>query len=232
MNLQTRINALLGEKGAKPAHLAVAVGATRATVSDWTGGKTKSISPEYLFKVADYFEVQEEWLANGTGVKYRSGSAIQPTITDRTYSDIVPASTESGERNQGCVYVHSYELWRGEVESEIRLMSVPSHWLEANGYTADQLKNIQMPDDSQADRIRKGDLVAVNIEWGGTLKNDTLYAVLIGNKYTLRRTAFQANKSLVLRCRNDQYPDETIEEPDIGTLDILGEFALFFGSFA
>ena len=109
-------------------------------------------------------------------------------------------------------------------------MSAPTAWLESNGLRADQLKTIEVPDDSQADRIRRGDWVAINIEWGGKLKNDETYAVRIGGEYTLRRVAWQANGSLTLRCRNEDYPDEVVQAQDVDSLDILGSFARFQGN--
>ena len=229
MNLQIRINDLLAEKGAKPAHLASATGATRATVSDWVHGKTKSISPEYLFSAAHFFGVNELWLSTEKGPKYKSDARSESLLTGNNPSGIVEPSTEYGGRNEGYLYVRSYEMLRGEVAEEIRPMTVPASLLVTLGIDASQLANIKMPDDSQADRIRKGDLIAINLAWSGNIKNDTLYAVKIGDSYTLRLTAVQANKSVILRCKNGNYPDENIPEDDIAGLDILGEYVCFFG---
>ena len=146
-----------------------------------------------------------------------------------------PASTYNISDNidapyaTGGAYVQSYEHWKGIVENEIRHTSVSKNWLADSGYNIGQLKTTEMPDDSQKDRIRKGDTVVVCVEWGDTLKHDTLYAVRLGGQYTLRKTAHQANGNILLRCRNRDYADETIESSSIEKLDILGEFARFEG---
>ena len=148
----------------------------------------------------------------------------EPSFSDNNYSNSMDVRSATGG-----AYVQSFEYWKGLVKNEIRQMSVSKIWLATSEYKIDQLKTIEMPDDSQSDRIRKGDTVVVCVDWGGTLKHDTLYAVRLGGQYTLRRTAHQANGNILLRCRNRDYADETIESSSVDKLDILGEFVRFEG---
>lgn len=223
--LQSRLTEALREKGAKPAHLASAVGATRATVSDWVNGKTKAISPDYLFAVADFLGVYPDWLAHGKGPRRMSDAAANPT------QRYLPTYSTGIKAVDGGRYVQSYELWRNEVAQEIRFMSVPQDWLEKNGYSVDQLKSMNMPDDSQAPRVRRGDTIVVNIEWGTILQNDCIYAVKLGGQYTLRRIAYRSNGCVVLSCANGNYADETIGKTEISNIDVLGQAVRFEGSF-
>ena len=70
MNLQDRINECLLEKKAKKVDLARATKSPRATISDWTSGKTKKLSGEKLLLAAEFFNVKPKWLEDGSGEKY------------------------------------------------------------------------------------------------------------------------------------------------------------------
>lgn len=216
------------QKGWSSADLIRESGVPQGTVSKMENLKQDTLG-KYGLKLQRALGVRFEWLAQGEGDPYEKNTAYPPT--EKNLSDRMNSPAKEAGRNEGHVYVQSYELWRGEVEAEIRFMTVPVDWLETEGLIVDQIKTIEMPDNSQADRIRKGDIVAVNVVWDGNVKNDTMYAIRIGGQHTLRRTAFQANGNLILRCRNDEeYPDETVSRYEISELDILGEFLRFQGS--
>ena len=70
MNLKDRINSCLKEKNVKKTDLARATKSPRATVSDWTSGKTEKLSGDKLLLVAKFFNVSPEWLQTGKGEKY------------------------------------------------------------------------------------------------------------------------------------------------------------------
>jgi transcriptional regulator with XRE-family HTH domain len=53
--------------GLNQAQLAQAVGVSRAAVSQWESGDTKSMQPVNLFKVARALNCSAEWLATGNG---------------------------------------------------------------------------------------------------------------------------------------------------------------------
>jgi phage repressor protein C with HTH and peptisase S24 domain len=66
MSLQERINQLFEENPDKSqSDLSRFVGVSRATVSDWRSGKTKSINSENAFKTGTFFNVSPEWLVTG-----------------------------------------------------------------------------------------------------------------------------------------------------------------------
>lgn len=188
---------------------------------------------KYAIALQKALGVSMEWLMTGHGDAIKSGGdiGVTRTLPDLSKSTHNPVTVNNPARTtedaDGYVAVESYEVWSGLAAAEVRHMTVPARWLEARHMSASQLKSIEMPDDSQAGRLRRGDWVAVNVEWGGKLRNDTVYAVKIGGEYTLRRVAWQANGSLVLRCQNDDYADETLSAEDASGLDILGEFACF-----
>jgi len=71
MSLQERINELFSENPQhKPADLARFLGISRAAVSDWLSGKTKTIAGHNAIGVAKYFHVNFEWVQSGKGKKH------------------------------------------------------------------------------------------------------------------------------------------------------------------
>ena len=126
--------------------------------------------------------------------------------------------------------IQSFELWRGVLQNETRHMTVTVDLLDSLGLRAGNLRSIEMPDESQSGRIRKGDHIAINIKFEAPPKNNAMYAVKLGDQYTLRRFVYRANGGITLSCSNPDYPDESISSDEINDLDILGEFALFQGT--
>jgi len=62
----------LKQAGMKPADLAVAIGVSRATVSQWVNGPTKKLEGEHLTRAARALGVDAHWLATG---EQRPGAA-------------------------------------------------------------------------------------------------------------------------------------------------------------
>lgn len=85
-----RLNDRLAETGMKQADLVRAAKVSRAAVSGWVSGNTKSIQAVYLFPVARALGVNPEWLATGKGEKFpvhiaqqTQGAYIVQSINDK-----------------------------------------------------------------------------------------------------------------------------------------------------
>jgi len=79
--LQSRVqhafDALPPEKRSKKA-LADYCGVTPPSVNDWFSGKTKSLKGNSLIRAAEYLNVREQWLADGTGpMERRTGLVVE-----------------------------------------------------------------------------------------------------------------------------------------------------------
>jgi len=73
MALNDRINDLFAENPTrKNAELARFCGVSRATVTDWRNGKTKTIEGDNAINVAKFFGVRSDWVQNGKGKKRES----------------------------------------------------------------------------------------------------------------------------------------------------------------
>jgi transcriptional regulator with XRE-family HTH domain len=97
MKLNDRINEMLAERKVRKVDLAKATGSPRATISDWTSGKTTVLTYDKLIKAAKFFGVNADWLATGKGDKYPLPSwteiaypnpeQLKPAHEHRAYED-------------------------------------------------------------------------------------------------------------------------------------------------
>lgn len=206
-----RLEELTANRGDK-AKLARATGFSPSQISQWlSDDKTTSrqISEDTARVIEVSLELPVGWM----------DSANMTTTPD------------TNNRKHGHVYVQSYELWQGQVEKEIRFMSVSMNWLEKEGYSEGQIISIEMPDDSQAGLVNRGYEVAVNIEWGNELINDVYYAIKIGGSVTIRRVEYTYVDDIMLRCQNPDYSDQIVSKKEIEKLDVVGIAVRFQGSF-
>lgn len=70
MALKERINELFNERPElKNNHLALAIGCSRSTITDWRKGHVATISGDMAFKVGEFFGVSPKWVQTGIGKK-------------------------------------------------------------------------------------------------------------------------------------------------------------------
>lgn len=99
MNLKDRIIECLAEKDVKKSELAAATKSPRATISDWTSGKTKKLSGEKLLLAASFFDVNPDWLNSGKGEKKIETAVSRVNIHTQLsgQSNIEPISATTGK---------------------------------------------------------------------------------------------------------------------------------------
>lgn len=130
------------------------------------------------------------------------------------------------------VYIVSFEFFSGQVDREIRFMSVSSAWLTSEGHSRDDVVSIEMPDDSQYGIVSRGFEVAINTNWGKKLKNNRYYAVRFGDSPpTVRRVEIQFNDDVLLKSINPDYTDQLVPANQVHELNIVGEAIKFQGVF-
>lgn len=232
MVIKERLAFALDESGKTQADVARDCNVSTAAVALWFSPRAKdiiNIKHENIVKLAPSLGVSVEWLTN----TYTNPSSKRARTSQNTSALMQVADKVAGYIGQEVEYVsiQSHEYWRAEVTAEIRFMSVPVQVLEEKGLLHSDVKSMQMPDDSQAGRILKGDMIAVSVVWGPEFAEDELYAIKIGGRYTLRRAMNAINGDLLLRCRNsDSYPDMVVAKDKKKDLDVLGKFVGMFGS--
>lgn len=84
-----RINSLCKEKGTNVTAMCKALNVARSSLSELNRGRTKSLSYDYISKIANYFNVNPDYIAGKTEQKEKPfGKAKEPDITfnDFTYA--------------------------------------------------------------------------------------------------------------------------------------------------
>ena len=79
-SLSERIRRAMERKGMRPAELARRVGISRASVSDWMSGKTKSLDGENLLRAAEALSVSPRWLQTGFGKEDLAPAQVSDVI--------------------------------------------------------------------------------------------------------------------------------------------------------
>lgn len=215
-------------KGWSAADLVRESGVPQGTISKMEKHKQNTLG-KYGIQLQKALGVSFEWLATGEGDPFHKN--CDSNATDIAYSDSMDTLPQDGGRDKNHIYVESYEYWSGDVASEIRFMSVPISWLKNEGYSSDQIKSIEMPDESQSGLVNQGFEIAINIEWGSKPLDNLYYALEIGGRITLRRIEYQYNGDLILRCLNEKFNDQRVSEAEIKDLRIVGVAVKFQGSF-
>lgn len=129
------------------------------------------------------------------------------------------------------VRIETHESWiDGETQKESR-MTVPSAWISSNGFNADGLKSITMPDNSQSSLVLEGYEIAIHIDFDGELKNNAFYALKIGGNITLRKIEYKATGGAMLRCVSNDYADESVTLDELANIEVIGQAVMFQGSF-
>lgn len=159
-------------------------------------------------------------------VTLEANNLMKPEPPTPGTGDILHDHQHFHGRLGGLTHVRCYELDKKELSTEVHGMTVLTRWLEEEGISAEDLVSIVLPDDSQGPRRMKGDVVAINTNYGQLLKNDKLYAIKLGEKHTLRRIAYLGSGDVMLSCSNPDYKhaEERIHKSQIDNLEILGEY--------
>lgn len=233
MVMKARLHEALRKSGKKQADIARDIPVSTAAVAQWFHEEKPdqfTLKHKNIIGVAKSLGVSVDWLEG------RTDKASNVTSTDNNLTIPLDRSEKSGDivhyvpdadgHAWQLTAVQSYELWAREVDKEVRGMVVLTKWVEEEGIDASKLVSIELPDDAQGPRRIKGDVVAVNMDYGQSLKNDALYAIKLGEKHTLRRVAILGNGDIMLSCSNPDYKhaEERIRKEDIQDLDILGEY--------
>lgn len=81
MALKDRINELFeANPEKKNNHLALYIGCSRSTVTDWRNGKTSAISGAFAYKVGEFFNVRPKWVQTGLGKKELQSDGVRDIV--------------------------------------------------------------------------------------------------------------------------------------------------------
>ncbi len=152
--LADRIVALTSELNWKPAELARQAEVSRASVSDWLSGKTKTLNPEVAQRLERKSGFNAIWLATGQGNR-KALTTAEPVAPSA--GDYLPIRRVKLKLSAG-ISGFAIEVLNGELAP----IFFARKWFEAHGFKPEKLLAIQVEGRSMESTVFDGDWVVVN----------------------------------------------------------------------
>jgi transcriptional regulator with XRE-family HTH domain len=102
-----RINSLCKEKGTNVTAMCKALNVARSSLSELNRGRTKSLSYDYISKIANYFNVNPDYIAGKTEQKEKPAQNVQVrdendniVVLDKETRDLIDSLRSKPERKK------------------------------------------------------------------------------------------------------------------------------------
>jgi phage repressor protein C with HTH and peptisase S24 domain len=185
MNMATRINAVLNERGMSKTDLWKGVGVSSGAVSHWlNGGK---LSGENLVKVSKVLRVNPVWLETGKGVKDGENRKLEE-ITVNDESEYVGIKRVDFKISAG-VSGFAIEYYDGE-RSPIFFRR---DWIEKNGYDQEKLFAMPVSGESMIPTLYPDDMIVGNAADTKRVEGE-VYAVNYDGELVIKRLHREAGQ--------------------------------------
>lgn len=190
--------------------LAINLGVTQPTVSDWESGK-KVPSAKSMAKIAKFFNVSMDYLTGRTDIQQilnADGRIINSLIPITTQRIPILGSIHCGEPTYAQEDFVSYVEVGAEIKADFALIAKGDSMIGA--------------------RIQDGDLVFIRKQ--DTVNNGEIAAVIIDDDTALKRVRFLPGGITMLAAENSKYEPIMIGVPgETRVVRILGKAVAFQG---
>jgi phage repressor protein C with HTH and peptisase S24 domain len=212
MLLSERIKLALDEAGLSQVDLARACGVKPPSVHGWLNGKAKFLRGENLLLAARALNVNQEWLATGAGPMHPGEQdqlkASHHGLAPGTFMRVDVVGPDDPRLT--IIPKVRLRLTAGlsgfEVEPEPydgSSTTVPTDWVERNGYSRDKLIAIRVRGESMEPTFYEDDLVVINT--GDTQPvAGSVYAVNYEGEPAIKRLARDAGRWWLVSDNSDQ----------------------------
>ena len=192
----------------KQSALAEACGVTRASVSDWISGKSKTLKPENLVAAADYLGVELRWLANGTGPKH---SIYRITEAPAKFEIREPENVEVGPNIRGSVPLVSW-VAAGDFEpaSDPFEPGVAEDWFPCPVSHSKYTYALRVRGDSMAPEYKDGEIIFVDPMLEPKHGDDVIVKLIDREETTFKQLRVEGRHSY-LKPLNPAWPEQIIE---------------------
>lgn len=169
MLLSERIKIAMKEAGLSQVDLARACGVKPPSVHGWLSGKSKFLRGENLLRAARALNVNEDWLATGTGPMHGSEKPNDPAqgLKPGTFQRV--EAVEPGDPRMALIPrvrlrlragISGFEL-EPELGEDLNWM-IPTAWILAKGFKRENLISIGIHGESMEPTFYAGDSVILN----------------------------------------------------------------------
>lgn len=215
------------------AELAERVGISRASVSAWFTGATKTLEGSNLTKAADALGVDAAWLATGEGVPHIAAATSASYGLTRIFSWEHEHELPEGE----FVMVPRFEvhLAAGEGDEQRNLferfqlellhsnpLAFRADWIREKKLKPAKLASMIVRGDSMEDRLHDRDAVVIDTSQTEVI-DGSIYAIWYDGGERVKRLYRRPGGGLIIHSDNEgKYPKLTLEAADCEHVRIIG----------
>lgn len=184
----------------------------------------KSMGEEIARRLEQLADVPKGYFVNPLeGESNLSETTVNSSQTD-TIGPVTLNATNQGDSTNidRTVRIQDYSDWVSSTNEKLIGMSVSHRLLVQKGIKAEDLKSIEISDDSNTGFLNRGAAVAINVNFESPIKNGSYYAIALGGVVTIRLIDYQFNNDIYLRCNNDAITDQLVPASEVQSLDIRG----------
>lgn len=199
-----RLELALDESGLTQAEIAEKANITQPTISRMIKGKNHG---KYTIEVANVLGVSADWL---------SGLEYDPDKNPKLIENILSYKQNEFYIVDEYVNAHNKDLKTAHKNSKIMI-----HSAIVKDRDPKSLKFFVSSDQSMSPDINPGSFVTF-CTTETYINNGSYYAVQLGEQECVRKVFVQPDRSILIRAKNEDYPDYTIKPYD-RTVKILGK---------
>lgn len=215
MNITERIKQVVEESGLSKTEIARRCGVSRASVSQWVNGDTKSPTAEKIFLLAKATGVSAKWLTTGKGSK--EPSPEEQSIEDQSeflgYISPWDSNTPLDRDEVELPFFQEVELSAGHgstqvIESDGPKLRFAKSTLRRVGVQPDKAACVVVNGTSMEPMLPSGTVVGVNLD-EQKIKDGAIYAIDHKGMLQIKMLYRLAGGGIRIRSMNrDEYPDE------------------------
>ena len=200
--------------------LADLLGITSSSVS---GAKKRGfISLEWVFKVAQSYNISTDWLATGKGEMKRD-LVVYPLADGLKSADI------TGDPGEGFVKIPRYKVdasaGHGAVihsEQIVDHLTFKADWVHnALGVPVASLALINVKGDSMEPTLANGDVILIDMSLN-SFDDSAVYVLRINGTLLVKRVKRNLDGSVLVSSDNAVYPPDVIKGDLVDTLNVVG----------
>jgi phage repressor protein C with HTH and peptisase S24 domain len=206
-------------------------GCSESALRKWLDGKSEP-TRKNLVSLAEATGVNVEWLATGTGPKYREGrpAAVEHLPIGRQGGGDYPVSSPGYHPRPGdYVYVPRYDIQLaaggGAVtgsEQVVDYLAFQASWVKNRlGLSPQHLALVEVVGDSMAPTLSNGDLALIDTRID-RLKDDAIYALAVAGDLIVKRLQRHLDGSVQISSDNPAYPPEILTPGAAEQLRVIG----------
>lgn len=230
--LKERLREALAAAGINQSELAAKVGISRASVSDWFTGATKTIEGANLTKAAEALRVDARWLATGDGPlraeEPRAAYGMAPILAWEHEDDLPP-----GEYVQ--IPGFEVQLWAGDGNGQRALglqlqisflksepLAFRTDWIRKMKLKPSKLASMRVTGDSMEDRFHDGDAVVIDTSQTDII-DGKVYALWYDGGERIKRLYRRPGGGLVIHSDNEaKNPQLTLTPEEAAQVRVIG----------